>query len=76
MSVESAVMYDSILVVANALKSLDYYDSVWLTDRVKVSCEHEMPWAEGATLFNYLNSVDTQGLTGNISFKVGDLMIY
>ena len=70
MSVESAVMYDSLLVVADAVKKLDYYDSVLLTDRVNASCSREMPWSEGATLFNYLNSAEVKGLTGNISFKV------
>ena len=35
-----------------------------------VSCADERPWAEGATLYNYLNSVRIKGITGKIALRV------
>ena len=34
-----------------------------------VSCSEERPWVEGATLFNYLNAVRLQGITGSIALQ-------
>ena len=31
-----------------------------------LSCEEELPWKEGSTLFNYISGVNFKGLTGPI----------
>lgn len=61
-------MYDSLLVVAEALKTLNLAAVMAKTN--KVSCENETAWEQGATFLNYLNSVSTEGLSGKIRFQV------
>ena len=36
-----------------------------------LSCDDELPWKEGSTLYNYLAGVSFRGLTGPIQFKEG-----
>jgi hypothetical protein len=31
-----------------------------------LSCDDELPWKEGSTLFNFINGVEMRGLTGPI----------
>ena len=74
LSLESALMYDSLLVLATAAKHLEYshMDSILFknANMQNVSCTEEVPWMEGTTFFNYLNAVNIHGITGNISFQV------
>ena len=74
LSLEAALMYDSLLVLATAVQNLEYHmDSILFQYQSgNVSCTKEVPWMEGATFFNYLNSVSVTGITGNISFQVSD----
>ena len=77
LSLEAALMYDSLLVLAAAAKNLE--DNVMESILFRynqdgnVSCENENPWMEGTTFFNYLNAVSVNGITGNISFEVSHL---
>ena len=75
LSLDAALMYDSLLVIANAAKNLEYHmDSILFQDENSeselVSCRNDVPWMEGTTFFNYLNAVSVEGITGNISFQV------
>ena len=72
LSLEAALMYDSLLVLATAAKNLEYHmDSILFQYQSgNVSCTKEVAWMEGATFFNYLNAVAVTGITGNISFQV------
>lgn len=36
----------------------------------RVSCKSEKPWVYGPTFYNYLNAVQVEGMTGQLSFKV------
>ncbi|XP_017488759.1 PREDICTED: glutamate receptor ionotropic, kainate 2-like, partial [Rhagoletis zephyria] len=66
--VEPALVFDSVYVFARGLQSLDR--GATLTP-VNVSCDNETPWADGSSLFNYINSADLRGLTGRLTFKEG-----
>ena len=72
LSLDAALMYDSLLVLATAAKNLEYHmDSILFRNQDgNVSCGKEIPWMEGTTFFNYLNAVTVTGITGNISFEV------
>ena len=72
LSLDAALMYDSLLVLATAAKNLEYHmDSILFRSQDgNVSCGNEIPWMEGTTFFNYLNAVTVTGITGNISFEV------
>jgi hypothetical protein len=36
-----------------------------------LSCDDELPWKEGSTLFNFINGVEMNGLTGPIRYEDG-----
>lgn len=65
---EPALMYDSVHVLALGLQLLERSHALGVSN---VSCEDELPWDGGLSLFNYINSVDFKGLTGPIEFKEG-----
>ena len=67
LDVETAVFYDTLLVLAEAVKMLNFHAFLGPT---QVSCLAERSWDSGATFFNYINSVETTGITGQIRFKV------
>ena len=67
LDVQSAVLYDTLLVLAEAVKLLNFHSFLGPTD---VSCLKERSWESGATFYNYINSVETEGITGKIRFKV------
>ena len=67
LSVEAAVFHDTLLVLAEAVKMLNFDGILGPTD---VSCSDERSWESGATFFNYINSVETNGITGEIRFEV------
>ena len=70
LDVQSAVLYDTLLVLAEAVKLLNFHSFLGPTD---VSCLKERSWESGATFYNYINSVETEGITGKIRFKVTNL---
>ncbi|XP_039277727.1 glutamate receptor ionotropic, kainate 2 isoform X12 [Nilaparvata lugens] len=63
-----ALMYDSVLVFAVGLQTLEQSHSLVPAN---VSCDAEMPWDGGLSLINYINSVELKGLSGPIEFKEG-----
>nr|CAD7423216.1 unnamed protein product [Timema monikensis] len=65
---EPALMYDSVLVFAIGLQTLEQSHALRLSN---VSCDQEMPWDGGLSLINYINSVELKGLSGPIEFKEG-----
>ncbi len=67
LSLEAAIMYDTLLVLAEAVRNLDLDGVLRPTN---VSCESEKAWEQGATFFNYINAVETRGVTGQIRFQV------
>lgn len=67
LDVNSAVFHDTLLVLAEAVKSLNFEAFLQPT---QVSCDEERSWESGATFYNYINAVETEGITGKIRFKV------
>ncbi|XP_024084773.1 glutamate receptor ionotropic, kainate 2-like [Cimex lectularius] len=65
---EPALMYDSVVVFAIGLQTLEQSHPLSLAN---VSCALETPWDGGLSLINYINSVDVKGLSGPIEFKEG-----
>ena len=74
LDLQSALLYDCLLVVAYGVMAMDY--SQGLDSRDRVSCAQEkviwiqvllnlenmfQPWEYGSSLFNYINSVQTLG---------------
>ncbi|XP_015923374.1 glutamate receptor ionotropic, kainate 2 isoform X2 [Parasteatoda tepidariorum] len=66
--VEPALMFDSVYAFAKGLHSLQQGTDL---RPANVSCEEEIPWTDGSSLFNYINSVEFLGLTGKVQFKEG-----
>jgi hypothetical protein len=67
LTVEAAVLHDTLLVLAEAVRTLDFESVLVATD---VSCSDEKSWELGATFFNYINAVEANGITGKIRFQV------
>ncbi|XP_073985733.1 glutamate receptor ionotropic, kainate 2-like isoform X2 [Rhodnius prolixus] len=65
---EPALMYDSVIVFAIGLQTLEQSHPLSLAN---VSCALEHPWDGGLSLINYINSVEVKGLSGPIEFKEG-----
>ncbi|XP_063237627.1 glutamate receptor ionotropic, kainate 2-like [Bacillus rossius redtenbacheri] len=65
---EPALMFDSVTVFAAGLHALERGHPLRLAN---VSCDRELPWDGGLSLLNYINSVETKGLSGPIEFKEG-----
>ncbi|XP_059097759.1 glutamate receptor ionotropic, kainate 2-like [Tigriopus californicus] len=64
---EPALIYDSVYVFAKGLeKALTEGPELFMTT---LSCEEELPWNGGSTLLKYISSIETEGLTGPISFS-------
>ncbi|XP_045024646.1 glutamate receptor ionotropic, kainate 2 isoform X2 [Daphnia magna] len=68
LQVEPALFYDSVHVFAHGLQALDRSSSLRLAN---MSCEDEVPWSDGSSLFNYINAVEYRGLTGPVQFREG-----
>ncbi|XP_055931528.1 glutamate receptor ionotropic, kainate 2-like isoform X2 [Argiope bruennichi] len=66
--VKPALMFDSVYALAEGLHSLQQGMDL---RPANVSCEEEVPWTDGSSLFNYINSVEFAGLTGKVQFKEG-----
>ncbi|GIY16625.1 glutamate receptor ionotropic, kainate 1 [Caerostris extrusa] len=52
--VKPALMFDSVYALAEGLHSLQQGMDL---RPANVSCEEEVPWTDGSSLFNYINSV-------------------
>lgn len=68
MQSDSALIFDSVNVYAHGLSALDRGHKLKLAN---LSCDSEIPWNDGLSLFNYLDSVSQTGLTGKIEFNEG-----
>ena len=58
------MVYDSVHVFARGLDAATV-EGPELRIR-NLSCEDELPWKEGSTLYNYLAGVNFRGLTGPV----------
>merc|ERR1711884_20264 len=63
---EPALIFDSVYAFAKGLERavIDGPD----LKMSNLSCEEELPWNGGSTLFSYVSSVKFDGLTGPVSF--------
>lgn len=60
LQIEPALFYDSVHVFAHGLQALDRSSSLRLAN---MSCEDEVPWSDGSSLFNYINAVSLSYLS-------------
>ncbi|XP_066905521.1 glutamate receptor ionotropic, kainate 2 isoform X2 [Halyomorpha halys] len=65
---EPALVFDSVYVFATGLASLE---SSHTLRPANLSCDLEVPWQDGPSLYNYINAVTHHGLTGRIEFTEG-----
>ncbi|XP_057374823.1 glutamate receptor ionotropic, kainate 2-like isoform X2 [Daphnia carinata] len=68
LQIEPALFYDSVHVFAHGLQALDRSSTLRLAN---MTCEDEVPWSDGSSLFNYINAVEYRGLTGPVQFREG-----
>ncbi|XP_039968449.1 glutamate receptor ionotropic, kainate 1-like [Bactrocera tryoni] len=61
-------MFDSVYSVAAGLTELERKD---LLSWHNISCKNELPWRDGLSLYNYINSASMNGLTGRVHFAEG-----
>ncbi|EEC19136.1 EAA5, putative, partial [Ixodes scapularis] len=66
---EPALMFDAVYAFAHGLNDLQRSTTL---RPANVSCEDEVSWTEGTSLFNLISMVDFYGLTGNIRFNEGN----
>ncbi|XP_037281611.2 glutamate receptor ionotropic, kainate 2 isoform X1 [Rhipicephalus microplus] len=66
---EPALMFDAVYAFAHGLNDLQRSATL---RPANVSCEDEVSWTEGTSLFNLISMVDFYGLTGNIRFNEGN----
>ena len=64
------MVYDSVHVFARGLEAATV-EGPELRIR-NLSCEDELPWKEGSTLYNYLAGVNFRGLTGPVRSEIMD----
>ncbi|XP_073985742.1 glutamate receptor ionotropic, kainate 2 isoform X4 [Rhodnius prolixus] len=65
---EPALVFDSVHVFAAGLSSLE---ASHVLKPANLSCDLEIPWQDGSSVYNYINSVTVNGLTGRIQFNEG-----
>ncbi|XP_055858129.1 glutamate receptor ionotropic, kainate 2 isoform X1 [Episyrphus balteatus] len=65
---QPALMFDSVYAFAAGLMHLDRSHMLTVTN---LSCDSEIPWSDGLSLYNYINSASISGLTGNVQFSEG-----
>lgn len=61
-------MFDSVYAFATGLMTLDGVHTLELRN---LSCDLEEPWNDGLSLYNYINTANVNGLTGNILLTEG-----
>lgn len=64
---ETALLYDSVKLFANALIDLDQSQSVTMPSKT-TSCIDMNPWLYGTSLMNYMRQITFQGVTGIVGF--------
>ena len=71
LNMEAALVHDGLLLLSEAAGSSAASRSMKVEGGrpCNVSCAEERPWGKGATLFNYLNSVRLQGITGSLALE-------
>ncbi|XP_072326215.1 glutamate receptor ionotropic, kainate 5-like [Scyliorhinus torazame] len=62
----SALMFDAIHVVVNAVRQLNRSQEIGLRP---LSCTTSQIWQHGTSLMNYLRTVEYEGLTGRVEFN-------
>lgn len=62
------MVFDAVYVFAVGLMASE---SSYVLKPRNLSCELEQPWNDGLSLYNFINSVTIQGLTGNVEFDEG-----
>jgi len=72
LDLQSALMYDSLMVFSYGVMEMNFREA--LDGAHTVSCSEEQAWDYGASLYNYLNSVQTTGITGDIRIGHGERM--
>ncbi|XP_054746114.1 glutamate receptor ionotropic, kainate 2 [Anastrepha obliqua] len=65
---QSALIIDSVYTFAAGLTELD---RSYLLTQHNISCAADMPWNDGLSLYNYINSASINGLTGRVNFMEG-----
>ncbi|XP_050440989.1 glutamate receptor ionotropic, kainate 2-like [Adelges cooleyi] len=65
---EPALMYDAVNVFAHSIGSIGQSERM---PSENISCKSSNRWANGTFLYDRLNAVDIEGLTGRIHFEVG-----
>ena len=68
-NMEAALIHDGLLLLSEAAGSSAATRTTDAGKPCNVSCAEEMPWGKGATLFNYLNTVRLQGITGGLALQ-------
>ncbi|CAH0720015.1 unnamed protein product, partial [Brenthis ino] len=62
LSLNLALVYDSVMLYTSAIKALDLEDSANFT------CDSGETWPFGSTIINYIRTMEVDGLTGTIKF--------
>uniref|UniRef100_A0A1A9UIH8 Glutamate receptor ionotropic, kainate 2 n=1 Tax=Glossina austeni TaxID=7395 RepID=A0A1A9UIH8_GLOAU len=65
---QPALMFDAVYAFAAGLTAFDGSHTLKVTN---LSCEQEVPWDDGLSLYNYINTATLNGLTGKIDFVEG-----
>ncbi|XP_058127389.1 glutamate receptor ionotropic, kainate 2-like [Anopheles ziemanni] len=68
MRVETALMYDAVLLYAEALKHLIGSDPAHLLEPLELKCDETTTWKNGYSIINYMKSSTIHGLTRSIKF--------
>uniref|UniRef100_A0A182X5A4 Uncharacterized protein n=1 Tax=Anopheles quadriannulatus TaxID=34691 RepID=A0A182X5A4_ANOQN len=68
MRVETALMYDAVLLFAEALKHLIGSEPAHLLEPIALRCDDTATWKNGYSVINYMKSFTIHGLTRSIRF--------
>ncbi|XP_055615442.1 glutamate receptor ionotropic, kainate 2 isoform X2 [Toxorhynchites rutilus septentrionalis] len=68
MRVETALIYDSVLLFAEGLRYLIGIDPPHLLEPVSLKCEDETTWKSGYSVINYMKTSTVHGLTRMVKF--------
>ncbi|EAL41148.4 AGAP000798-PA, partial [Anopheles gambiae str. PEST] len=68
MRVETALMYDAVLLFAEALKHLIGSEPAHLLEPIALRCDDTATWKNGYSVINYMKSSTIHGLTRSIRF--------
>uniref|UniRef100_A0A182PQM6 Uncharacterized protein n=1 Tax=Anopheles epiroticus TaxID=199890 RepID=A0A182PQM6_9DIPT len=68
MRVETALMYDAVLLFAEALKHLIGSEPPRLLEPIALKCDEPTTWRNGYSVINYMKSSTIHGLTRSIKF--------